>query len=81
MLAQTASGLRHVTSLGQGQQLHEKLALSLVEGGIEGCLKYVLSVLSAIACPAGHAMSLAVISFDPSLAQNRQTRTLQTTML
>lgn len=64
----------------QGRQLHKKLALSLVEAGIESCLEYLQSVLSTIAGLAGHAVGLVVISFSLP-PKSRQTRILQITML
>lgn len=64
----------------QGRQLHKKLALSLVEGGIEGCLEYLQPVLSTIAGLAGHTVGVVVISFILS-PKSGQTRMLQITML
>lgn len=64
----------------QGRQLHKKLALSLVEAGIEGCLKYVQPVLPTTEDLVGYAIGLVVISFSLS-TRSRQTRILQTTML
>lgn len=64
----------------QGRQLHKKLALSLVEAGIQGCLEYVQSVLPTTEGLVGCAIGLVVISFSLS-TKSRRTRILQTTML